>query len=525
MTNAYIYARVSTEEQAKEGQSIEAQLRMCRKYADENNLEVINAFVDEGKSATTMNRQALQEMLGSLKSVSIILVQDTDRIARNTLDHLKIKALLKKNNVRLISISQPLIDDSPEGNLIDTLLAASNAFQSQITGRKTSKVMEQKAEFGWYPGGTPPLGYRNADNPNPTSSLDKRIIVFDDVTAPHIRTMFKQYASGKTNIKELAKELNELGIKSPQKSIIHPSLVSRTLQNPFYIGSFYWKKKLYSGNHEQLVDEATFNQVQKELEKRNANRSRKRKHNLLLSGLLFYKDSGNLMWGSKKIKNGKEYKHYFCGETGKGSYTSAKDLETDIEKIFRKIEISEGYKEEVLEIAKTILKENRSDKEANELRLKKELAKYKKAISEAEDDRYIRHIITSEQLVRILDKYKPLLKKVNKELGKLDINYDEKVEQLEGILILAENIGESYARAIKPLKREYLLLFFKKFWVQHGEIINYELSKDIKELIENGSVLVKSSRLPLLDSLRNGHEGQLLKINIEDTNMFNTLII
>ena len=93
MTNAYIYARVSTEEQAKEGQSIEAQLRMCRKYADENNLEVINAFVDEGKSATTMNRQALQEMLGSLKSVSIILVQDTDRIARNTLDHLKIKAL------------------------------------------------------------------------------------------------------------------------------------------------------------------------------------------------------------------------------------------------------------------------------------------------------------------------------------------------------------------------------------------------------------------------------------------------
>ncbi len=496
MSQAYIYARVSTEEQAKEGQSIEAQLNLCRKYAENNDMEVINSFVDEGKSATTMNRPALQEMLGSLKSVSTILIMDTDRIARNTLDHLKIKALLKKNEVRLISISQPLIDDSPEGNLIDTLLAATNAFQSQITGRKTSKVMEQKAEGGWYPGGTPPLGYRNADNPNPTSSLDRRIIVIDDLIAPHIRDMFKQYATGDTNIKMLAEELNELGIKSPQKAKIHASLVTRTLQNPFYTGSFYWKKKLYEGKQEPLIDEPTFNKVQKELGKRTVNRNRKRKHDMLLSGFLFYKDSGRQMWGEKKIKDGKEYRHYFCGKLRKGSYTSADELETEIKALFKKIEISDEYKQEVLQIARDILKEARSGRENNELILKKESAKYKKAISEAEDDRYIRNIITSEQLIRILDKYKPLLKKVNKELAKLDINYDEKLEQLEGILTIAEDIGESYEDAIKPLKREYLQIFFKKFWVQDGKIVDYELNDEIKELIVNGSVRVRSIRLP-----------------------------
>lgn len=496
MNKAYIYARVSTEEQAKEGQSIEAQIRMCRKYAEENDLEVINTFVDEGKSATNMNRPALQEMLGSLKKVSFCLIQDTDRIARNTLDHLKIKALFKKNEVTLISISQPLIDDSPEGNLVDTLLAATNAFQSQITGRKTSKVMEQKAEFGWYPGGTPPLGYRNADNPNPTSNLDKRIIVIDDTTAPHIRDMFEQYASGKTNIKALATELNELGIKSPQKSMIHASLVTRTLQNPFYIGSFYWKKKLYEGKHEKLIDESLFNQVQTELDKRNANRSRKRKHNLLLSGFLYYKPSDKQMWGEIKIRRGKEYKHYFCSKLRKGSYTSASDLEKQIEKIFEKIQLSKEFTKEILQIAESILREARNSREDNEKRLNLELSKYQKAISEAEDDRYIRHIITSEQLVRILDKYKPLVKKVKKELEKLDINYEQRLAQLEGLLQIAENIGISYKVADKPLKREYLSIFFDKFWIEDGKIVSYDLNPDIKELITLGSVRVRTAGLP-----------------------------
>jgi len=74
-------------------------------------------------------------------------------LARNTLDHLTIKAVLRKKSIEIISISQPMIDDSPEGNLIDTILASVNIFQSQLTGRKTSKVLEEKAKMGWYPRG------------------------------------------------------------------------------------------------------------------------------------------------------------------------------------------------------------------------------------------------------------------------------------------------------------------------------------------------------------------------------------
>ena len=136
MKKAYIYARVSTEEQAEEGKSIETQERICRKWAKDNNFAIAGIFKDEGKSATNLNRPALQELIAKCQDredIDAILVQDTDRLARNTIDHLNVKALLKKKGVEVISISQPMLDDSPEGKLMDTMIASFNAFQSQIT--------------------------------------------------------------------------------------------------------------------------------------------------------------------------------------------------------------------------------------------------------------------------------------------------------------------------------------------------------------------------------------------------------
>ena len=102
MKNAVIYARVSTDEQAREGQSIEVQIKLCRNYAENNDLNIVSTFVDEGMSATNMNRPALQDMLEAVQDkvnkISVVLVQDTDRLARNTLDHLKIKSFLKRGS-------------------------------------------------------------------------------------------------------------------------------------------------------------------------------------------------------------------------------------------------------------------------------------------------------------------------------------------------------------------------------------------------------------------------------------------
>ncbi len=504
MKNGLIYARVSTEEQARNGQSIESQLRICQKFAQDNDIQIIQSFLDEGKSATNMNRPALKDMLALVmdkdQHINVILVQDTDRLARNTIDHLQIKAILRKQEVQLISVSQPIIDDSPEGNLIDTLLAATNAFQSQITGRKTSKVMEQKALAGWSPSGNPPLGYMYADNPAPTSTLDRRIVILHPTDAPIIREMFQMYATGKYSTADIANYLNEKNVKPHYGKKIHVSVVVNSLRNPYYIGFFRWKKVVHEGKHEKLIDKTLFDQVQMVMDAHNQGASRKRKHNFLLRGFVFCKDCGSRYWGEQRLKGGKLYQHYFCKSCVRGSYVEIETLEKEVERKIAQIEISDEYKRKVLELAAQIIEESRSSRDSEKRRLEKEQSSLEKALRDAEDDRYIHHTITGDDFNRLSDRYKISLGNVRNSLEKLDIDHSEKLRALENILSLAENIVVAYKKADPEMKREYLGLFFSKFIVKDKKIVSFVLAPEVKDLIAEGSVRVRTKVLPDLDS-------------------------
>lgn len=133
------------------------------------------------------------------KIINAVFVQDTDRLARNANDHLTIKALLQKHEVELISVSQPGITDSPEGNFMDLVIAGVNQLQSQITARKTIKSLEQKFWDGWWPTKAP-IGYLNVGDPEDEK---KRIVAIDEEKAPFIQQAFKMYATGDHSVLEV----------------------------------------------------------------------------------------------------------------------------------------------------------------------------------------------------------------------------------------------------------------------------------------------------------------------------------
>ena len=111
---ALIYCRVSTEIQAKEGCSLDAQEKSCKKFAKDNGYKILEVYKDEGKSGTNLDRPALQDLLSKCqkdKLINATIVQETDRLARSTKDHLTIRAILKKADVKLISVAQPMLDD------------------------------------------------------------------------------------------------------------------------------------------------------------------------------------------------------------------------------------------------------------------------------------------------------------------------------------------------------------------------------------------------------------------------------
>lgn len=514
MKKAYIYARVSTEEQAEEGKSIETQERICRKWANDNNYAIVGIFKDEGKSATTLNRPALQELLSKCQEknvVNAILVQDTDRLARNTIDHLNVKALLKKKEIEVISISQPMLDDSPEGNLMDTMIASFNAFQSQITGRKTSKVLEEKAKMGWFPGGIPPLGYKNILNPNPASTLDKQIIGLDEETAPYIKQVFEMYSTGNYNVKNIADFLNDKGIKSPRGYQIHTSLVCNILKNEFYIGKLLWNEKKYIGKHQRLIEDDMFAHVQRVMQVHNQNASRKRKHDFLLRGFVFCSDCGRRLWADvHKKKSGTIFNLYFCPNCKRDTYVNREELEKQVAGIFTTIQISDEYVSMTMEKARIILEENRTSQDSERRRLTAQKSKVEKAMREAEDGRFVHHTLTDETFQRIYSRYETQLGGLDDELAKLGKDHSRTIETLKKVLLLAENIGRAYEIGDYTTKRSYLGLFFRNFKARNGKIEQYALSDELKPLVENGSVRVSVNGLPApYDSIQQGFEAIL----------------
>ncbi|PWU24084.1 hypothetical protein C5B42_00720 [Candidatus Cerribacteria bacterium 'Amazon FNV 2010 28 9'] len=504
MKIAFIYRRVSTEEQADEGKSIETQELVCRKWAKDNDYFIApeNVFTDEGKSATTLNRPALKDMLAKCQDdnikVDAVIVQDTDRLARNTFDHLTIKAILEKRNIRLISVSQPMIDNSPEGNLVDTIIASVNAFQSQITGRKTSKVLEQKAKMGWYPGGTPPLGYKNVDNLTPTGTLDKRIIGIEEETMPYIKKSFEMYATGNYTVQQIADYLNENKIKPVYGREIHESYVARMYRNEFYIGKFLWNNEVYEGKHPLFITKSLFMKVGTVLDTHNQFATRKRRHDFLLRGFLFCQICGSQMWAEQHTKktNGNVYNQYFCPQCRKGSYVDRDKLEAAVEKTFRRIQISDAYVQHVLTTAKRILEEDRTNQDTETKRLTTEKVKVERGMKEAEDARFITHTLTEEAFNRIYSRYEKELKNIEDVAANLKKDHSKSIAVLQKVLRLAENIGQAYADADFLLKKNYLGIFFKRFIIKEGKLVKFDLTDELKPLIKNGSVRVRTTGLP-----------------------------
>ena len=140
-----------------------------------------------------------------------------------------------------------MINDSAEGNLIETVLAGMNAFQSEITGRKVKKSLEKKCQEGWWPGWAP-LGYININK----GSDDKliRIVEIDPERGHLIAEFFRLYSTGNYSIDALVDILFDMGLRSRQGKRVYRSILYNVLKNVFYIGMLKFNGQIYKGNHQ-----------------------------------------------------------------------------------------------------------------------------------------------------------------------------------------------------------------------------------------------------------------------------------
>ncbi|MFC7751583.1 recombinase family protein, partial [Paenibacillus thermoaerophilus] len=170
---AAIYVRVSTEEQATEGFSIQAQISELERYALQNNLEIVERYIDEGFSGKTI--EGRPQMRRLLKEVSqgkfqSVLIYRTDRLSRKTKDSLEIIEILQKNNIQLFSITEKVDLSNPVGIAMFQIMSSINELERNTIITRVKMGMTERAKQGKYNGGIV-LGYQ---------AVNKELIIDED---------------------------------------------------------------------------------------------------------------------------------------------------------------------------------------------------------------------------------------------------------------------------------------------------------------------------------------------------------
>ena len=324
-----VYARVSSEKQDTD-LSISAQLRALREYAARNNYEIASEFIDEAETGRTTKRPAFREMISLARRpkrpFDAILVWKYSRFARSREDSIVYKALLKKNGVQVISITEPF-DNTPTGRLLEAIIESLDEFYSDNLGEEVTRGMRESASRGFYLSSRPPYGYRKIKVRD--GNRERTKLEIDANQASVVVSVFDDVLHG-MGLSEIAKELNHKGISGPKGKGWSKTGLHSILTNEIYSGTLVWGRNSKQGLQPirvenacpAIVDEDTFIKVQNQMKERAPERLHPKRvaSRFLLSGLARCGHCGKALVGLD-AKSGK-FSYYICGtllKKGSGS--------------------------------------------------------------------------------------------------------------------------------------------------------------------------------------------------------------
>ena len=218
------YCRVSTEEQAKEGISLDVQKDKIEKYTELHNLELLKVITDKGVSGKDLNREGITKILSLISDGSInhIIVYKMDRLTRRTFDLLYlVEEVFKKNNVQFHSITEKIDTTTAQGNFFLTIIGAMAQMERDLISERTKAVLNYKISKGEYVG-SPGLGYLASTGDNKFLGIDER--EQDTVKRIQYLKRYKRMSLGK-----IARELNENGVKTKRGGKWWPGTVKLIL--------------------------------------------------------------------------------------------------------------------------------------------------------------------------------------------------------------------------------------------------------------------------------------------------------
>lgn len=225
------YVRVSTEDQAQNGVSIEAQQQILNAYAVVKGFDDFEVYTDGGYSGKNMNRPGLQQLVTDCRAqrVTAVVVWRLDRLSRSLRDVLElVEDDFTANGVTLISVTESIDTSTTSGRLMLNLLASFAQSERETDAERVRMAKDKMAKDCKHLGGYVPLGYR----------VDKNgYYQIDEATAPIVRKIFEMY-NARMGYAAILRYVKAAGIKSPRGGSLTKTSLNYILRNEKYIGTY-----------------------------------------------------------------------------------------------------------------------------------------------------------------------------------------------------------------------------------------------------------------------------------------------
>jgi site-specific DNA recombinase len=206
---AILYARVSTDEQARSGYSLAQQLEALRDYAALEGYEVIEEVADPGQSGASLERPGMDRVrdLVAAGGVSVVLAQDRDRFAREPAYHYLLRREFEEHATKIRALNDRG-DESPEGELTDGILDQLAKFERAKTAERTRRGKLRKAREG-------KILANNSVDYGFKYNATRNAYLVDEEAMSVVRRIFYSVGVEGESIKGVAKTLNREGVKPP----------------------------------------------------------------------------------------------------------------------------------------------------------------------------------------------------------------------------------------------------------------------------------------------------------------------
>lgn len=494
-----IYARVSTEEQATEGYSIAAQKEALQEYARLRQIDIVDQFVDEGRSGKSIDgRPQMQQLLQAAKEqkFDVVLIYKLDRLSRKTKDSLEIIETLDQHNIQLMSYSENIDTSTPGGKMFYTLLSSFAEMERGTIIDRVKMGMTQRAKQGKWNGGVV-FGYDN---------VNKELII-NEAEAAIVKDIF-ELASRGHGYKKIAGELNRKGYKTKRKKEFSIGTVKGILENPVYIGKIRfnqhvdWSEKrrrgknanpeIIDGTHTPIISIQLWEEVHLKKKKRSYRPTQSKKP-FLLTKLLRCPVCGHGMVSG--ASNG-IYRFYQCGQyKAKGSTAcKAYSINADVaeKQVLEELRLTVEMPYFIDKLVAT-LNDQRLHAEQPLVEERKRLYS-SKAKLEKQMDNIVSQLMDMPELHDVF-------KKKLLELKEAALNVDEHIQRVE---------KELKSLDTQPIDAEALRNLLSHF----DAIISRASAIEIKQLLSLFVKDIQITKEPISSEHRRQKSRQIVKINL-----------